>query len=236
MDMQGVQRVADLMGHTRRKQSERLHALALDSLECLLPCLGGIMNDQRHAAAPSGFTIQWRSIQPQETRARIMHFEFMPHHAFASGAIKLFDFFPLESRDEIGDRPTLRTGLKTKKSSDRLIEVENMPAFIDNQNTVFNRVEKRFEKTALTRQSLNDGLQPFGIEPPDSVEHLIKKAGLNGHSRDQSQCGQAANGPGKDAFHRVPLLFKDYLTDAVERVLTRFDGSSGHKHSPRTTF
>src|SRR6266567_7841397 len=134
MDVQRVKRVADLMGYARGKQGQRLHPLTLDSLEGLLPCLRGIMNDQRHAAAPGGFSVERCGIQSQETGARVMHLEFMPHHALTSRAIKFCDLFPLESRDEIGDRPALRAGLKAKKSSYRLIKVEDMPTLIDHQD------------------------------------------------------------------------------------------------------
>ena len=49
MDVQRIERIADLMRHARREQCQRLHAFALDGVKCLLPRLGRIVQDQRHA-------------------------------------------------------------------------------------------------------------------------------------------------------------------------------------------
>ena len=50
MNVQCVQRVADLMGHTGGEQGERFNAFALDDLKGFLLLLGGIIDNNRQSA------------------------------------------------------------------------------------------------------------------------------------------------------------------------------------------
>ena len=51
MNVQRIEGVADLMGHARGQQRQRLGALALDRREGLLARLGGVVKNQGQAGA-----------------------------------------------------------------------------------------------------------------------------------------------------------------------------------------
>ena len=78
MDVQCVERIADLMRDTGRQQCEGLDALALDGLKGFLPRFGCVVQDQRDAGTAPRFTVQRRGVKPKKTRTRIKHLEFMP--------------------------------------------------------------------------------------------------------------------------------------------------------------
>ena len=86
MNVQRIERVADLVGHTGGEQGQGLDAFAFDGLEGLLARLGGIVDDQGHAGA--AFGSQRRRVEPQKARARIMHFQFMADHARPAAALE----------------------------------------------------------------------------------------------------------------------------------------------------
>ncbi len=94
MNVQRVERIADFVRHARRQQRQRLHALAFDGLERLLPRLGRVVQNQRHAGTAGGLAIQRRGVEPEKTRTRIMHFKFMPRHVRAAGVVRRAKFSP----------------------------------------------------------------------------------------------------------------------------------------------
>ena len=72
-------------------------ALALDGLEGFLPRLGGVVQNQRHAGAAGRFAIERRGVEPQEARARILHFELVPHDALAARVVQTREIFSQSS-------------------------------------------------------------------------------------------------------------------------------------------
>ena len=78
-------------------------ALALDGFEGLLPRLGGVVQNERHAGAAGGLAIQRRGVKPQEARAGIVDLELVPHDALAARAVEPGDLLPIQLGDEIGD-------------------------------------------------------------------------------------------------------------------------------------
>ena len=139
------------------------------------------MEDEGDARAAAGFAVDGRGVEPQKPRARVMDLELVAHDALSAGVIEPDNLLPLDVRDEVGDRLALDIGLEAKKPRDGLVEVENMPGFIDDQHAVLDGVEEGFEKTALSRQALDDRLQSFGVDAPDAPENLVEETGFAGH-------------------------------------------------------
>ena len=100
MNVQRVERIADFMRDAGGEQRQRLHAFAFDGLEGLLPRLGGVVQNQRHAGAAGRLAIQRRGVEPEKARARIMHFEFVPDDALAAGGVELRNFPPIQFRQK----------------------------------------------------------------------------------------------------------------------------------------
>ena len=78
MNVQRVERIADFVRDAGGEQRERLHALAFDGLKGFLPRLGRVVQNQRHAGTAGGLAVERRGVEPEKTRARIMHFKFVP--------------------------------------------------------------------------------------------------------------------------------------------------------------
>ena len=102
MNVQRVERIADLVRHAGRQQRQRLDAFALDGLERLLPRLGRVVQNQRHAGAAPGFAIQRRGIKPEKSRARILDFKFMAEEVRAAGLIGAGNLLPIQFRQDVG--------------------------------------------------------------------------------------------------------------------------------------
>ena len=74
--------------------------------------------------------------------------------------------------------PTLEAGLRPQKFRDGSVEIDDSTVFIGNEDPVFNSVEQCLKKTALTRKSLDNGLQSLRVQTANATEDLVKKAGF----------------------------------------------------------
>ena len=178
MDVQRVERIADLVRHARREQRQRLHAFALDGLEGFLPRLGGVVQNQRHAGTAGGLAVQRRGVEPEKARARIMHLKFMPQDVRAAGVVRPGNFLPVHLRQNVGDLQSLGVRLQADEPGDGLVEINHAPLLVRHQHAVLDGVEQRFEKSAFAREPLDDGLQSFRVQPPDAAKHFVKKTGF----------------------------------------------------------
>src|SRR6185312_16267031 len=122
MDVQCVEWVADLVRDARGEQRERLDAFALDGFERLLPRLGGIMQNQCHTRTAGGFAIEWSGVEPQESRTRVMHLEFVAHDALTAPVVEARNIFPIEFGQEISDQLPFDAGLKPDELRHGLVE------------------------------------------------------------------------------------------------------------------
>src|SRR5580765_2313273 len=99
-----------------------------------------------------------------------MHLEFVSYHPLAAGGIKAGDFGPIQLGNEISDGLPLHVRLKGEEPSNGLVAIEDPSILIHHEHTIFDSVEKRFEKGSLAGQALNDSLQALGIEAVDATE------------------------------------------------------------------
>ena len=178
MDVQRVERIADLVRHARREQRERLDAFALDGFKGFLPRLGRVVQNQRHAGTARGLAVQRRGVEPEKTRTRIMHLKFMPDNVRAPGVIRAGNFLPIHLRQNVRDVLLLGVRRQADEPGDGLIEINHAPLLIHHQHAVLDGVEERFQKAAFPREPLDDGLQPFGIQRAEAAEHLVEKTGF----------------------------------------------------------
>ncbi len=178
MNVQRVERIADFVRDTGGKQRERLHPLAFNGFKGLLPRLGGVVQNERHPGTAGGFAVQRRGIEPQKTRTRIMHLKFMAGDALAPRDVGLGNFFPIHFGQPGGDVLSFHTGLQTNQARYGLVEINDAALLIHHQHAVFNRVEQCFEEAALASKPLDDRLQTFRVQPPDTAKHFVEKTGF----------------------------------------------------------
>ena len=179
MDVQGVERIANLVRHAGGEQGQRLNALALDRLVCALPGFGRVVQDQRQAAAAGCVAIQRRGIKIQETGPRILDFELVPCHPRPARLIGPGQRGPIQLRQEPRDRlPFRRRMLQAQQTRDGLVEIDNAPRFIDDQHAVLDRVEQRLEQRALASQPLDHSLKALRVEAPKAAEDFVEKTGF----------------------------------------------------------
>ncbi len=182
MNVQGVERVADFVGHAGRQQRQGMNALALDGFKRLLPRLGGVVQNQGHAGAALGVAVQRRGVKPQEARARIGHLKLVAVDPLPPSAVEGRGG---SSQSNSGKKrvigwPSTVSAAPIQQARDRLVEINDAAMLIDHQHPVLDGIEERLQKIAFPRQPLHDGLQPFGIEPADAAQHLVQKIGLCG--------------------------------------------------------
>src|SRR5437879_4578097 len=139
------------------------------------------MQDQRHPGTSGGLPVERRSVESEEPRTGIVHFEFMANDSLAAGLVNLRDLAPLELRDEIRNGLTLHIGLKPQKTSHRLVEVDDAPFLVHDEHAVFNRVKKSLQERALPGQALDHRLQALRVETGKPDEDLVEKAGFRRH-------------------------------------------------------
>jgi hypothetical protein len=97
----------------------------------------------------------------------------MPHHPVATLRIETRDCLPVEIRQESAYGLAFHVRLNTQQPGDCLVEIKNTPCLIDHEHTILDCVEERLKKVPLAGETLHDGLQPFGIKPPNPPEHLV---------------------------------------------------------------
>jgi len=107
-----------------------------------------------------------------------MDFKFMPRDVRAAGVIRTGDFPPVHLRQNVRDLQILRVRLQPDEPRNGLVKIKHAAIFIRDQHAVLNRVEKCFEKTAFAREPLDDGLQPFRVQPSDTAKHFVEKTGF----------------------------------------------------------
>ena len=178
MNVQRVERIADFVRDAGGEQRERLHALAFNGFKGLLPRLGGIVQNERHPGTAGSLAVQRRGIEPQKSRAGIMHLKFVAGDALAPRDVGFGNLFPIHFGQPGGDVLSFDAGLQTNQARHGLVEINDAALLIHHQHAVFNRVEQRFEKTALAREPLDDCLQTFRVQPPDAAKHFVKKTGF----------------------------------------------------------
>ena len=177
--MEGVERIADLVGDTGGQKGQGLQSFTLDRLEGLLAGLGRVVQDEGDAGAALRSRVDRSRQDPQEARPRKADFEFVPGGVRAAAAIERGDLLPIE----FGEKP--RDGLsfgalgdQTEQAGDRLIAVGHTPLGIDDQHAVLDGVEERLEEVALSRQSLDHLLQVRRVEASEASEDLVEKTGF----------------------------------------------------------
>jgi len=185
VDVEGVERVADLVGDAGGQEGQGLQPFALDRLEGLLAGLGRVVQDECDAGAALRSGIERSRQDPQKARSREADFEFVPGGVRAAAAIECGDLLPIEFGEEPRDRLSFGAlGDQTEQAGDRLIAVGHPSLGIDDEHAVLDGVEERFEEVALPRQSLDHLLQVRRVEASEASEDLVEKTGFGGrHGR-----------------------------------------------------
>ena len=107
-----------------------------------------------------------------------MHFKFVAHDVRAAGVVHAGNLLPVHLRQNVRDALVLGVRQQADELRDGLVEINHAPLLVRHQHAVLNRIEQGFEKTAFAREPLDDGLQPFGIQPPDAAQHFVEKTGF----------------------------------------------------------
>ena len=103
----------------------------------------------------------------------------MADHALPAGRVQTRQLFPIHfgqiARDVL---PFGAVRPQAEQADHGLIEIKNPPPLIHHQHTIFNRIEERLQESPFPRQSLDDRLQTFGVEPANSAQDSIQETGF----------------------------------------------------------
>src|SRR5262245_30906199 len=103
-----------------------------------------------------------------------MDFELVTDDAGGLWGIEAREFSPIESGKIGADRFAFGgIGLQANQSGDGVVEIEDAAFFVDDEKTVLDGVEESLEKSAFAGEALDDGLEAFGVEAPDTAKDLV---------------------------------------------------------------
>ena len=103
VNVQRVERIADLVRDTRGEQRQRLDAFALDDLDGLLLLLGGVVDDHRQPTR--SLAHQRRSIYAQVAPDGITRLQLMARHRHTVGGGRRANIWPINLGQKIRHRP-----------------------------------------------------------------------------------------------------------------------------------
>ncbi len=180
MDVQRVERVADLVRDAGRQKGQGMKPFAFDGLEGLLPRFGGVVQNQGHARTAPGLPVQGRGVKAQEAGTRIRNLKLIMRGPLDARRAGRAHALPIQFGQEIGDgTPFDLFGRPIEQADHRLVKIDNPPGLIGHHHAVLDGIEESLQELALPRQALDDRLHTLGIQASDPAQDTIKKAGFN---------------------------------------------------------
>ena len=190
MDVQRVQRVADLVGDTGGEQRDRGKFFRFDGALGASARLRHVAQDDRHACHDGVFLVgNGHDVETEEPLLRIEHFQFVRVHLAPFVLVRRPDFLPIEvaqiTRQRLADGAF---GINAEELTRRGIQIGDAPFGIGHNHAFLNRVEERFQKALLAGELEDHALQALGINPLDPTDQFIEKGRLHSISRSSTLC------------------------------------------------
>jgi hypothetical protein len=122
VDVERVERVADLVSDARGEESEGLDAFAFDGLKGFLPGFGRVVEDESEAGSAYGVAVERCGVQAEEARAREGDFEFVADHALAAFGVHAEKLLPVQFGKKVPDVAALSfAGFDAEELGDGLV-------------------------------------------------------------------------------------------------------------------
>ena len=183
LDVEGVERIADLVGDSRREQGDGRETLALDCLLGLLTLGCDIAQDDGPADQRlpfrSGLVAHQRGdVEVQEAPFGIKDFEITAHHIAASG-----HGVEIESGNRRREIPAhvLRAG-EAEESAGRPVHVDDVILRVGNNDSLKDGVEDRLEESLLLREELEVVPEVGRFDEADPLDQFVDKSPVHGVS------------------------------------------------------
>ena len=177
MDVEGVERIADLVGDSRREQGDGRETLALDGLLGLLALRSDVSQDDGPAhqgtALRVGLVAHQRSdVEVQEAPFGIEDLEITAHHIAASG-----HGVEVESGDRRREIPAhvLRAG-EAEERAGRPVHVDDVILRVGDDDPLQNGVEDRLEEPLLLGEDLEVVPEVGRFDKADPLDKLVDES------------------------------------------------------------
>ena len=152
VDIQRVQRVADLVRHTRRQQHQRVQPLRLQRLRHVLALAGYIAQNNDGTWLLRPHHGQRHHIERHETALRIDDLDLAPDEPRPLLLIEPHHARPIQPTQITPDRlPGNLFAFQPEQLRRRVIRIGNAPFAIKHDDAFLNRMKNRFEQPLLLR-------------------------------------------------------------------------------------
>ncbi|MCX6911071.1 MAG: hypothetical protein NTY01_23930 [Verrucomicrobia bacterium] len=173
VDVQRVERIADLVGDAGREERHRLVPLAGDGVGAFLARGGHVAEDEHGAAARGG---ERHGVQVQETRLRVEHLDLAAEDA----GLAVAGGVPFQVRQVAPQRQAEGRLLRhTEQFRGGFVEIGDTPPGVSDDDALGERIEHRLEETLLARELAEVILHPIGIEPAQLSHQLLSELWLH---------------------------------------------------------
>ena len=175
---------------------QRLHALAFDGLKSLLPRLGGVVQNQRHAGAAGLLRHPAARRRAGETAGADTAPQTRAARRAARRRCRSCEiFFQSTSGRNFAELLPLGARLQADQPRHRLVEINDAPALIHHQHAVLDGVEQGFQKLRSRASRWTTVCKPSASSRPMRPEDLVEKTGFRGAGHSARTSSAALNIP-----------------------------------------
>ncbi len=171
MNVERVERIAELVRDARGQQRHGIELLRLDRLARLVAPRGQVVENDGEAHERRVLVLQRDEIEIEIARLRVKHLEVAIDHA-ALGQ----DGGPVKFLQVLRNRRAHGLGrVDAEQRGDGVVEVEDAAVRIDHDDAFLERIEDRLKKALFVVEPLQVSLQVARSYPVDPVKELIQE-------------------------------------------------------------
>ncbi len=177
MDVEGVERIPDLVRHAGSEQLNRIDPLRLTCRGLLLAFMRHITQNHQGTATVGGILVHRDHIERQKALYRIGDLNLARDQLRPLLGVQTQNAIPVHLPQVTRDRPTpLRIERETQKLLGGAVGVVEIALAADHQDALLDRLKDHFEQTAVLSQAKKMRLQAFRIQTIQPFDKLLNKS------------------------------------------------------------
>ena len=174
MDVERVQWIADLMGHTRGQYRERMHAFGGEHAYFLFAFACDIAQNYHGAAALIGYQGNWHDIKIQDLVDGIGDFNFAADQFRPGFFIQAQDTIPFDVLENAANGlPGGGLQRKPKQVRGGAVGVIDKPKAVQHDHAFMQGVKDGLQYPLFLRQPQKLGLQTLGVKLSQPLNQLV---------------------------------------------------------------
>ena len=170
IQIEAVQGIADLVGHARGEERDRLDRFAFHFVELAAAAFGDVAQDHRRKFRVVG---QRHQIELDETGLGVEDLQLLPGDLVPGAAVGVEDPPPVHVLQQLVHPEIFQILGQRQQFRRRMIEVTDLQLGVDDEDSLFNGVEDGLEKAPVPDQTEQESLT---ASPVEIVEPFIDPA------------------------------------------------------------